>query len=469
MVKVYIRVDGNLAVGMGHLIRCIALAQMIAGNFKVYFACRDIPAKTVSVLAQLDFELLMLTEEHSFWNLLSKNDIAILDGYNFGLDYQQKVKATGASVICIDDMADQTFAVDGIINHAPGITPERYYAPPTAQFALGPQYALLRPSFLAQARRKRFVTKNETLFICFGGGDFKDLTRQTLQTVLAANRFKKITVVTGPAYSFSETLAPLISNSPLVKHYHSISEEDMLLNMMDADVAIVPASGIVYEALCAGCKIISGTYVENQQQIFNALAQQGALISAGSFSEKEILQALHQLDTFAPINYNIIDGFSPKRINAFLHQVKLAVRPATGDDCKRLFEWANDSDVRCNAINKEPIQWDGHVKWFASKMQGNNSKIFILEYNGHPVAQVRYDLDDTAWVIDYSVDKNYRGKGFGKTIIEKTLHHFAGKEVKALVLKENIASSATFEKLHFAPAGDIMVHGQTFLVFKYLQ
>ncbi len=468
MGKLYIRADGSMDIGMGHLIRCIALAQIVSNDFTVHFVCKEIPPQTKAELIANEFELTLIDEEDNFFALLNKKDIAVLDGYHYDFAYQQKIKATGASVACIDDIHDKPFAADLIINHAPGISENYYVAQPYTKFLLGTEYALLRTSFLNQAKKKMQSFKNESVLICFGGADGKNLTATALEAVLAFDKFKKINVITGPAYHFLESLQHFMQSNRAIVHYHAVSEQQMLELMIASDVVIVPASGILYEALCTGSIIISGTYVNNQQFIYKALKKAGAFISAGNFSKEEIIDALNKLDTTTLNNTSIIDGLSPKRILSALYDVKLTVRNATGNDSRLLFNWANDVDVRNNAINKKAIEWNGHVKWLAAKLESEQTKIFILEYNNEPVGQVRYDYNGTDCLIDYSIDMKYRGKGFGKLAIEKTIHHFTGTEITAMVLENNTASSATFEKLNFKLAGNKEIDGQNFLIYKIL-
>ena len=46
----------------------------------------------------------------------------------------------------------------------------------------------------------------------------------------------------------------------------------------------------------------------------------------------------------------------------------LVIRLANEDDLLTYFEWANDKDVRANAINQDPILLEIHTKWFLSRI-----------------------------------------------------------------------------------------------------
>lgn len=126
----------------------------------------------------------------------------------------------------------------------------------------------------------------------------------------------------------------------------------------------------------------------------------------------------------------------------------IKLREITESDCLRLFNWANEKDSRRNSLNQEPIEWEDHKKWFGLKMASPDSKIFILEDDDTAVGQVRYDKKNGFWEIAFFVDKEYRGKGYGKLLIEKSFDRIDGS-IRAVVKVGNIASKKVFEGLNF--------------------
>ena len=130
------------------------------------------------------------------------------------------------------------------------------------------------------------------------------------------------------------------------------------------------------------------------------------------------------------------------------------IRKALISDAKLLFDWVNESNVRRNAINTNPIKWDDHLAWFQNKLQTQNSFVFIAEVNNQPIGQIRFDFENNKFLIDYSIAKNERGNGYGYTIVKEGINYLK-KNISTLgtyiawVKSENTASKRVFEKLGF--------------------
>ncbi|MDZ7846858.1 MAG: GNAT family N-acetyltransferase [Owenweeksia sp.] len=128
----------------------------------------------------------------------------------------------------------------------------------------------------------------------------------------------------------------------------------------------------------------------------------------------------------------------------------LKYRHASDEDAKLFFEWANDPEVRKNAFSTDAIIWDSHEKWFYNKLASQNSKLYIFtDKADNPVGQVRLDYDKGEWLIDYSVDRSYRGLGLGRIFIERLMESLIEMKLVALVKIDNIPSLQVFRKLGF--------------------
>ncbi len=285
---VYIRTDGGSNIGLGHITRCLALAQMIQADFDITFYCASIPKETEALIIHLGFTCVKIENESDFINVIAGDEIVVIDAYHLDSEYQKTIKAKGAILVCIDDLNDKEYFADIIINHAPvGTRNNIYKIQPYTKLALGLNYALLRPSFLQAAKsNNKHNGKFSKALICFGGADPKNLSKDIYDLIKADGRFEEIIIVTGQAYTFNNVLEQHLQNDPLVRWLKAINEEEMLNIMKYVDVAFVPSSGILMEVLAAGCLAVSGYYIDNQKHIYDGFKEVGAIIDAGNFSKE---------------------------------------------------------------------------------------------------------------------------------------------------------------------------------------
>lgn len=139
--------------------------------------------------------------------------------------------------------------------------------------------------------------------------------------------------------------------------------------------------------------------------------------------------------------------------------MELSIRPATIDDAKLLWEWANDLSVRQQSFNTEPIDWGSHMRWFSGRIASTATRFYLLLNNGQPVGQIRYDCDENSKSaeISFSIGKEHRGRRFGVEILRLTcdqaLQDLDCRQITALVIKGNEISHKAFLSAGFEMAG----------------
>jgi len=283
--KIYIRVDGNYEIGLGHLFRCIALANILVDDFEVIFYCRQIPDSLRDELINNSFGFKKIQSEYQFLRDLNFRDIVVLDGYSFDEKYQLKVKDKCFKVVCIDDIADRNFVVDVIINHSEGISEKDYSCQPYTKIYLGLKYALLRTPFLLATDKKRRIKDINNYFVCFGGSDSENFTLNTVTQLIGIADLKKINIVVGSEYLQLEKLKLFCDkiNTCKINIYININADEMVNIMLDSHLAIVPSSSISYEVLSVKMPMITGYTADNQKSIYNSLVKKNVAIGIGKF------------------------------------------------------------------------------------------------------------------------------------------------------------------------------------------
>ena len=90
-------------------------------------------------------------------------------------------------------------------------------------------------------------------------------------------------------------------------------------------------------------------------------------------------------------------------------------------DAPLFWDWANDREVRQNSWSSKEVELTSHLSWFKGKIESKDSRVYVLESEVGPVAQVRYDrtLCNEA-EVDFSESSKWRGQGVGTEALRLT-------------------------------------------------
>ncbi|UZH55514.1 UDP-2,4-diacetamido-2,4,6-trideoxy-beta-L-altropyranose hydrolase [Salinimicrobium tongyeongense] len=282
--KVFFRADGSSRIGLGHIVRCMALAHMLKSEFQIHFVCKEVTSELKNELIKEGFHLNKIASEEEFFAVLTGAEIVVLDHYGLDTSYQKQVKKKGSKLVCIDDLHDKEFVADLIINHSPGVGIDDYKTQAHTIFALGPAHALLRPVFFKETSEKRVIKGVENLLVCFGGSDYENLTGRVLDVVMDLKNIKKIRVVLGSANQHYFTLTKSYINNKRIELLSSLNDVEMCEIMKISDVAIVPSSGVFFEVVATGCIPLVCYYADNQKKLFTFLRENTRIPTFDAFA-----------------------------------------------------------------------------------------------------------------------------------------------------------------------------------------
>jgi len=305
-MRILFRADGNGTIGLGHIVRSLALATIVREVAEcVLLTCT--PSAVIRGLAAqaavhlLELPALAAQEEANYLlaHVISPTDILVLDGYYFTAHYRACIRQSHCRLVCIDDLHEGFFPADLIINHSPGIVPTDYRALPSTRFCLGPDFSLLRPPFLRQVQAPKTITAVTSVLLCFGGADPLGLTARCLTALLCLPFALRIGLLLGGATTPSDALQAVLRKYPMarVETYHSLPAETMVNILAEYDAVICPASTILIESLVLGCPTVTGYYVDNQQALAAYVHQHQQAYSVGDFtalSDEQLYAALWQ-------------------------------------------------------------------------------------------------------------------------------------------------------------------------------
>jgi RimJ/RimL family protein N-acetyltransferase len=127
------------------------------------------------------------------------------------------------------------------------------------------------------------------------------------------------------------------------------------------------------------------------------------------------------------------------------------IKKITNVDCDLLYDWVNDETVRSNSFNSQKISYNNHIRWFQQSLVSKDRYIYIFYEEDIPIGQIRLDIQGLEGIIDYSIDKKFRGKGYGTEmlrILEAKIKksNLILKSLAGKVKYENYPSQKAFEK-----------------------
>lgn len=329
----FFRTDANTEIGMGHLIRCIALAQMLTEHFDIHFIFKTTPAALVKQFLPTGYKSVQLPEtapsieEPSFIEaLLSASDILTLDGYQFDSTYQKDCAKRGFKVAYIDDLLKFSYSCDVLINQADFITPSDYTIEKETVFCLGPSFALLRPSFLKAASLPCGAPKKiENVFVCFGGADTENTTYKVIKALIGLKQVKIIHVLAGSVNKNFSKWQREFSDDNNIQYYTNLDEQSVCSLMSTCQLALCPSSSLSLELCAVGVPMITGITAPNQSNYYKSLLHHGVAFGIGDWNKasheqiaEAVLQTLNlpgdELNKILIRQRRLIDGRSAERL-----------------------------------------------------------------------------------------------------------------------------------------------------------
>lgn len=457
--KIYFRADGDKTIGLGHIIRSLALAEMLHQYYDCHFLTssnlnfleNQILGICQSVIQLPTHKNLEAEAKYIQQNYLQNEAILVIDGYHFTHNYQKILKEKAKLLIAIDDIFSTHFLADIIINHSGAVKPADYQTASYTQLCLGTSFALLRKPFRQLTKVERSVDAQNNIFICFGGADPKNHTLSTIKKLQHHSQLLNFYVVIGGAYAHRKVLETYIqSNNLSIEFLSNLTAQEMVDYMKKCQIAITPPSGISYEYLSIGGYLFLVQIADNQSSIKQFLIEKKLAFDFqdfGKISTKDLADSVTNQQVY-------FDGKQAKRFVKLVHATQVSLRTITAEDCQQIYDWANHPSVRKQSFNSAPIPFENHKKWFSNKLIDKNCYFFIGELNSIPFGTIRFDVKDNIATISYSVAEQFRGQGLGTLLLKLGKKNLVQadssiQEVVGFVKKQNKASQFAFLKLGY--------------------
>jgi UDP-2,4-diacetamido-2,4,6-trideoxy-beta-L-altropyranose hydrolase len=283
---VVFRTGGNKQIGLGHLRRCLSLAEALRRLGTDCFFLLDEDPVCVDQVAAAGFEAIRIQSGEDLSQTIEqcrkrKARAIVADSYALNAAYLTGLRQAKAVVVVVDDLADRELPVDLVVNGSIDATTLAYRAEKTTRFLLGPQYILLRSEF-AEEPKRTIAEQVRHVLVTIGGGDPQQLTPKLVRWVADIFKDVSVEVVIGPMFDNqnlpSAELAATVYSNP--QNIRSI--------MLSADLTLCGGGQTTYELAATGTPAVAIRLGDNQTQNLAGLHSAGALVWAGDAHDADL-------------------------------------------------------------------------------------------------------------------------------------------------------------------------------------
>ena len=302
--RLVIRADAGPAIGIGHVMRCLALARAwreAGGEATLVGRSPTGDLRERIRAAGIDYRPLGQTHPDPS-DLAMTRDVVqaavaeqggaggawlAVDGYHFDARYYQALRETGCRVLVVDDMAHLPYYdADLILNQNLGAEELDYPSGGRTVLLRGVRYVLLRPEFQRYREVGRDVARTaKRVLVTLGGADPRNVTEQAVraleQVELPGLEAKIVAGAANPrAGRLREEIGRGRADVELLTRV-----DDVPWLMAWADVALSAAGSTCWELAFMGLPAAVVVAADNQVPIARRLAEEGVVDHLGDWED----------------------------------------------------------------------------------------------------------------------------------------------------------------------------------------
>lgn len=474
MKNILFRADADQNIGYGHFIRTLALADMLKDDFECVF-CTQTPTEYQKNELSSVCPFMAFPADDSKFNLfleqLKGDEIVVLDNYFFTSEYESQIREKGCKVVLIDNLHRRHTCADAVLGFLVGLEEKEYSTESYTRLYLGPSYTLLRRPFLKQLQVPHLPVKDYkklNVVVSFGGSDSSGVAVALTNLLAESYCVNQVTLIG----NFKNGL----SDNKKIVFKSKLSAQEMCDEFATNDVAILPASTTMLEALASGIKIIGGYFVDNQIENYNQYVKVNACIGCGDLLnednrilvkkiiENELQSIQTQQAGFIPANVkdNILSIFREMstqkekglRIDfktphfEFINYVNL-----TEEESHRVWEGRNHPEVRKWMVNSEPFSFESHKSFINGLKEREDRLYWAVKYDGELIGSFSlhpYDGEKLEGEMGKYLFFEARGKGLGKLATQEFIDAIFSNGIVHRVYIKTLISNTTNQHVNEA-------------------
>lgn len=335
-MNVIVRTDANRLIGLGHVMRCLSIADAFyeAGH-KVFFIAAD--DGTSNLIHRRGYEVCLLDSDYRYmdselelWPNIDGVNLIIVDSYYVTDSYlkqlRERISRIGGKLVYLDDLAAFPYPVDVLVNYnayGPSLDYQSLYQSSgisVPKLILGPTYVPLRSMFrgVEKKMQPRLV---QNVLISTGGADSEHIA---LSIARARPQNYTYHLLLGALNRDKDEIRELAAAQEHIDFHENVSDMKSLITKMD--IAVSASGSTLYEICSCGVPLITYIIADNQISGAEAFNKMGLGTNIGDMRiatdpATKILKAVDELaadyerriDVGARMQ-EMIDGYGAERI-----------------------------------------------------------------------------------------------------------------------------------------------------------
>jgi UDP-2,4-diacetamido-2,4,6-trideoxy-beta-L-altropyranose hydrolase len=272
-MNIIFRVDSSSYIGIGHLMRCLTLAEQYKKN-NITFAVQSLKGNYNQKIIDKGYKLVLLADNSI--DELSKNiellniEFIIFDHYDIDDKFEKSIKdKTGIHILSFDDTYKKHYC-DILLNHNIYADASKYnnLVPKSCEIRCGKEYTLIRDEFKKTKLRKRPINnKRPVIFVSLGGADKNNISLIILKILTDFNNI----IVNIAVTNSNQNIVELKNYTNHLKNFNICVDCKIAEMMNNSDVAIITPSVIVHEVMFMKLPFISIMTADNQEEMYQYL------------------------------------------------------------------------------------------------------------------------------------------------------------------------------------------------------
>ncbi len=291
-LKILFRVDASSSLGLGHLMRCLVLAEgfrlrghrcaflTLTSDVDVVGIIKSKGFSTQDILTQSSVGYKSFTKKNKKFEEANNSyiaigiafepDLLVVDHYWIDYKWESFFRERGVKVLVLDDLANSNHDCDFLVHQTSVKNKKEYLSriPTTAQIMLGFKYMILKSELsTARASFQKLPLNSKNILVCFGLSDPNNITKKVGEMLSNFEDDKKleITILVGNTSTLTKIEQSLPHRS---RNNVSISQMTANLDMMElignCDCAVVAGGLLSIELTYLGvpCIVIPSSQIQ---------------------------------------------------------------------------------------------------------------------------------------------------------------------------------------------------------------